>query len=160
MMPPPESAPSIDGAEVTDELIAFLDDVQERDQSDRANARACYSRLMKRVEDFAHTDLEDRFWYAASLEALHIGQNAGLSGNMRDAIQYAKLAVEHARCVVSPFDAAWIPYLEATLAYFKEDVPQLALLVNHCGANHGVAANLLEGLRQHRNVDYARDYRR
>ncbi|MBI3618698.1 hypothetical protein HY213_01540 [Candidatus Peregrinibacteria bacterium] len=159
----PTQQPSADVPGQEQELQLFLDEIFQLDQADpeRGTAFECYRRLQQRRADFIESALEDAYWNAISLEAFHIAQIEASEGNTAEALRYGDIALRAARKTARLYaQSDWIPYLEATRAYFLVDLHRLQELIAQCGKNRGVVKNLLTGLQERGTPEYRIDYRR
>lgn len=142
----------------------FLDEIFKLDQSSasRTEAEANAALLADpEVKKCLERDEEARaeYYNALSLSHFHIGQRLLLS-DPAAALPELEAARDAAQNIQDEAYADWLRYIQATIAYSRQDIPALEVFYGEMdeGSNKEVVGRLLQGLREQGGVDYRRDY--
>lgn len=143
---------------------AFLDELYALDQA--TDTRDAATDNLAVLDDanvrsfFTEPQLHDQYFKLLSMTNFHIGQQKAAINNP-DAAKNTENALNAAKQVTTSAGyAAWIMYVEGTLAYLKKDIESLRKIVdkNVKGPNGAILANLLGGLEERGDISYLADY--
>ena len=88
-----------------------------------------------------------------SLDTFHRGQRAALDGDIPTALSCLQESLEIARR-----SDQWTNYIEATIAYLRNDREVLSFKAGQVTLNKGTLQRLIDGLQTFGSADYKRDY--
>ncbi len=141
---------------------AFLESTFELDQSDperKSSIRAAEILIRPEVSNiFIGSDNEVNFYNIRSITFFHKAQ-ISLSEGDTEVLEDLEQALADSKKTGEDF-RDWINYVQATIAYLKNDIEQLQLSAEQIHSNRELVQNFVKGLKKRGFPDYISDYSR